>query len=142
MMQNGRINSPKLRPRLSSSEKPKSKNMSTCLEIEVSIKIKYGHEGIMIIPRTTTHIIIFHIVSNARVIIQAQYQVWIVNFIENQQTTVSVIEAIAIYHNIGKSRLIRAFQQVHILNYHIIFHNCWHSRNTYGYGVLIGHRER
>ena len=38
-------------------------------------KIKYGHEGIMIIPRTTTHIIIFHIVSNARVIIQAQYQV-------------------------------------------------------------------
>ena len=48
-MQNGRINSPKLRPRLSSSEKPKSKNMSTCLGIEVSIKIKYGHEGIMII---------------------------------------------------------------------------------------------
>ena len=35
MMQNGRINSPKLRPRLSSSEKPKSKNMPTCLEIEV-----------------------------------------------------------------------------------------------------------
>ena len=56
MMQNGRINSPKLRPRLSSSEKPKSKNMSTCLEIEVSIKIKYGHEGIMIILITATYI--------------------------------------------------------------------------------------
>ena len=49
MMQNGRINSLKLRPRLSSSEQPKSKNMSTCLDIEVSIKIKYGHQGIMII---------------------------------------------------------------------------------------------
>ena len=75
MMQNGRINSPKLRPRLSSSEKPKSKNMSTCLEIEVSIKIKYGHDGIMIILRTSTHIILCHIISNARVIIQSQYQV-------------------------------------------------------------------
>ena len=56
MMQNGRINSPKLRPRLSSSEKPKLKNMSTCLEIEVSIKIKYGHEGIMIILIIATYI--------------------------------------------------------------------------------------
>ena len=74
-MQNGRINSPKLRRRLSSSEKPKSKNMSTCLEIEVSIKIKYGHEGIMIILRIATHIILCHIISNARVIIQSQYQV-------------------------------------------------------------------
>ena len=59
MMQNGRINSPKLRPRLSSSEKPKSKNMSTCLEIEVSIKIKYGHEGIMIILITATYMDFF-----------------------------------------------------------------------------------
>ena len=38
--------------------KPKSENMCTCLEIEVSIKIKYGHEGIMIILRTTTYIIL------------------------------------------------------------------------------------
>ena len=29
--------------------KPITKNMSTCLEVEASIKIKYGHEGIMII---------------------------------------------------------------------------------------------
>ena len=36
--------------------KPISKNMSTCLEIEVSIKIKYGHEGIMIILITATYI--------------------------------------------------------------------------------------
>ena len=49
MMQNGRINSPKLRPRLSSSEKPITINTSSCLEVEASIKIKYGHEGIMII---------------------------------------------------------------------------------------------
>ena len=38
-------------------------------------QIKYGHEGIMIILRTTTHIILCHIISNARVIIQSQYQV-------------------------------------------------------------------
>ena len=31
-------------------------------------------------------------------------KVWIRNFIENQQTIISVIEAIAIYHNIGKSQ--------------------------------------
>ena len=59
MMQNGRINSPKLRPRLSSSEKPKSKNMSTCLEMKVSINIKYRHDGIMIILRAATYIILF-----------------------------------------------------------------------------------
>ena len=62
--------------------------------------------------------------SYARVIIQSQFQVWIVNFIEILQTLISVIVAIAIYHNIGKSQHIRAFQQVHILNYHIVFHNC------------------
>ena len=54
--------------------KPKSKNMSTCLEIEVSIKIKYGHEGIMIILRTTTYIYC-HMISYAKVIIQSQFQV-------------------------------------------------------------------
>ena len=56
MMQNGRINSPKLRPRLSSREKSITINMSSCLEVEASIKIKYGHEGIMIIFVTTTYI--------------------------------------------------------------------------------------
>ena len=54
MMQNERINSPKLRSRFPSSEKPKSKNMSTSLEMKVLIKIKYGHEGIMIILRAAT----------------------------------------------------------------------------------------
>ena len=63
-------------------------------------------------------------ISYAKVTIQSQFQVWVINFIENQQTLISVIEAIAIYHNIGKSQCIRAFQQVHILNYHIAFHNC------------------
>ena len=32
------------------------KNMSTCLEIKVSIKIKYRHEGIMIILITAAYI--------------------------------------------------------------------------------------
>ena len=71
-MQNERINSPKLRPRLSSSETPKSKNMSTCLEIEVSIKIKYEHEGSMILFRTTTY---YHITSYAKVTIRSQSKV-------------------------------------------------------------------
>ena len=77
--------------------------MSTCLEIEVSIKIKYGHEGIMIILRTAIYIYC-HMISYAKVTIQSQFQVWIINFIENQQTLTSVTEAIAIYHNIGKSQ--------------------------------------
>ena len=58
MMQNWRINSPELRPRLSSSEKPKSKDMSTCLERGVSIKTKYGHRSIMhIVIRATNFMI-------------------------------------------------------------------------------------
>jgi hypothetical protein len=43
-------------------------------------------------------------ISYARVTIQSQFQVWMINFIENQQTLISVIEAIAIYHNIRKSQ--------------------------------------
>ena len=58
MMQNGRINSPKLRPRLSSSEKAISKNMSTCLGRDVSIKTKYGHRSIMYIIIIATNFII------------------------------------------------------------------------------------
>ena len=45
-----------------------------------------------------------HMISYAKVIIQSQFQVWVINFIENQQTLISVIEATAIYHNIGKSQ--------------------------------------
>ena len=43
-------------------------------------------------------------ISYVQVIIYSQCKVWIRNFIENQQTIISVIEAIAIYHNIGKSQ--------------------------------------
>ena len=53
----------------------------------------------------TIYICIYcHMISYAKVTIQSQFQVWIINFIENQQTLISVIEAIAIYHNIGKSQ--------------------------------------
>ena len=45
-----------------------------------------------------------HMISYAKVTIQSQFQVWIINFIENQQTLISVTEAIANYHNIGKSQ--------------------------------------
>ena len=36
--------------------KPITINMSPCLEVEASIKIKYRHEGIMIILITATYI--------------------------------------------------------------------------------------
>ena len=64
----------------------------------MSIKIKCWHDGIMITLRYC------HMISYAKVTIQSQFQVWIINFIENQQTLISVIEAIAIYHNIRKSQ--------------------------------------
>ena len=48
--------------------------------------------------------IYYHMISYSKVTIQSQFQVWIINFNENQQTLISVIEAIAIYHNIGKSQ--------------------------------------
>ena len=51
------------------------------------------------------HIYVYcHMISYAKVIIQSQLQIWIINFIENQQTLISVIDAIAIYHNTGKSQ--------------------------------------
>ena len=43
-------------------------------------------------------------ITYVKVTIYSQCQVWIRNFIENLQTMISVIEAIAIYHNIGKSQ--------------------------------------
>ena len=48
--------------------------------------------------------IYFHMISYAKVTIQSQFEVWTISFIENQQTLISVIEAVAIYHNIGKSQ--------------------------------------
>ena len=38
-------------------------------------KIKYGHEGIMIILRTATTYIYCHMISYAKVTIQSQFQV-------------------------------------------------------------------
>ena len=45
-------------------------------------KIKYGHEGIMIILITASYIFC-HVISYAQVTIYSQYQVWFRNFIEN-----------------------------------------------------------
>ena len=45
-------------------------------------KIKYGHEGIMIILRIETDIYC-HMISYAQVTIYSQCQVWFRNFIEN-----------------------------------------------------------
>ena len=56
MMQNGRINSPKLKTSLALKRKPKSKNMSTCFEIEESIKTKYEHRSIMLIIMTAINL--------------------------------------------------------------------------------------
>ena len=43
-------------------------------------------------------------ISYAQVTINSQCQVWFKIFIGNEQTIISVIEAIAIYHNIRKSQ--------------------------------------
>mgnify|MGYP005816958091 CR=1 FL=1 len=48
-MQNGHINSLKLRPSENRNQK-----ISTCFEREVSIKTKYGHRSIMLIIITAT----------------------------------------------------------------------------------------
>ena len=42
-------------------------------------------------------------ISYSQVTNNSQCQVWFKNFIGLRQTIISVIEAIAIYHNIGKS---------------------------------------
>ena len=55
-MQNGRINFPKLRPRLSSSENRNRKRVHMLREREVSIKTKYGHRSIMSIIITATNL--------------------------------------------------------------------------------------
>ena len=47
-------------------------------------KIKYGHEGIMIILITATYIYIYcHMISYAQVISNSQCQAWFKNFIGN-----------------------------------------------------------
>ena len=47
-------------------------------------KIKYGHEGIMIILITATYMDIFcHMISYAQVTINSQCQVWFRNFLGN-----------------------------------------------------------
>ena len=43
-------------------------------------------------------------ISYAQVTIDSQCQVWFINFIGNQQTIISIIETIAIYHNMRKSQ--------------------------------------
>ena len=55
----------------------------------------------MIIHRTTTYC---HITPYAKVTIRSQSKASVKKFIENQQTMISVIEAIAIYHNFEKSQ--------------------------------------
>ena len=56
MMQNGRINSPKLRPCCPQAEADNDKYVHMFRDRGVN-KIKYGHEGIMIVLRTTTYIL-------------------------------------------------------------------------------------
>ena len=65
--------------------KKEIKNMSKCLEREVSIKTKYGHRSIMHIIITTTNFIIehYHIASHEQVTIHHNIEVESINFIEN-----------------------------------------------------------
>ena len=58
------------------------------------------------------------------VIIQSKFQVWTINFFENQQTLISVIEAIAIYHNIGNSK-------------YKSFSASWHTQQSFSLSQLL-----
>ena len=73
-VQNGRINSPSLDLACPQAEADIEKYVHMFRDRGVD-KIKYEHEGIMIILITATYIILCHIISDARVIIQSQYQV-------------------------------------------------------------------
>ena len=98
-MQNGRINSPSL-DLACPQRKTISKNMSTCLEIEVSIKTKYGHGSIMLIFIKAKKSImkLYHITSYEQITIHHNIEVESINFIENQQTMFSVNFATTIHH--------------------------------------------
>ena len=80
-------------------------------------------------------------ISYAKVTIQSQFQVWIINFIENQQTLISVTEAIAIYHNIGKSQY-RSFSAIPHTQPSFSLSQLLTLTQYLWYEVLIGHRER
>ena len=70
MMQNGRINSPKLRPACPQAEAEIEKYVHMFRDRGVD-KIKYGHEGIMIILIIATQIY-FHMITYVQVMIYSQ----------------------------------------------------------------------
>ena len=73
MMQNGRINSPKLRPACPQAKAKIEKYVHMFRDRGVD-KIEYGHEGIMIILITATYVY-RHMISYAKVTIYSQCQV-------------------------------------------------------------------
>ena len=116
-MQNGRINSPKLRPRLSSSDKPKSKNMPTCLERERGVnknKIRtqkhhaYYHNSNKLYHITLPYNF-YHITSHEQVTIHHNIEVKSINSFENQQTMFSVNFATTIPHLFRKGHISEPF---------------------------------
>ena len=80
-------------------------------------------------------------ISYAQVTINSQCQVWFKNFIENQQTIISVIEAIAIYHNIRKN-LCQSFLASPHTQLSFNLSQLLTLTQYLWYEVLIGHRER
>ena len=80
-------------------------------------------------------------ISYVQVIIHSQCRVRIILFIDNKQTIVSVIEAIAIYPNKGKSQYKSFLASPHTqLSYSLS--QLLTLTQYYEYGVLFGHRER
>ena len=131
MMQIGRINSPKLRPRLPSSQKPKLKSMSTWFEREVSIKTKYGHRRIMLINITATNSIIR---TYFNIFLSYSFS-WTSNNSSQHRSmkhkpywkpTNYVLSQLCNYNSsyFQEGSHVRAFWQVHILNYHLVFYDC------------------
>ena len=103
MMQNGRINSPSLDLACPQVEADIEKYVHMFRDRGVDKKKiqTWGHHDH---SYNSNMYGFYHMISYAQLTIYSQRQVWIRNFIENQQTIISVIEAIAIYHNIRKSQ--------------------------------------
>ena len=116
-MQNGRISSPKLRPRLSSSENRNRTNMPTCFERERGVdknKIRtqkhHAHYyNSKELNQKTLFITLVSYAPHEQVTIHHNIEVGSINFIENQQTMFSVNFATTIHRIFWKAHLSEPF---------------------------------
>ena len=103
--------------------------MSTCLEIEVSIKIKYGHDGIIIILITTTYIDFIIYVAVMRIIMMPSCPYFIfIDASTSKHEDIFIVIGFSLEDKRGLSlgELIRPFCIMllyrYLLHYGLLFH--------------------